>query len=341
MTSNDSSSNGTNVSKQIPMLSRPRRNRKSTSIRDMVRETQLHPSDLILPLFVIEGKHQKIEIESMPDFFRLSIDLIVEEAKAAYRLGVPALALFPALTDESKDRLATESTNPDGLLQRTVRDVKSAVPEITVITDVAMDPYSSDGHDGLVEEGRILNDPTLDILAGMAISQAEAGTDIVAPSDMMDGRIKHIRQALDQNGFSEVSILAYSAKYASAFYGPFRDALDSAPKHGDKKTYQMDPANRQEALREVMADVNQGADIVMVKPALAYLDVILAVKSAVHLPVAAYNVSGEYAMIKASAKLGWLDEATSTMEMLTAIKRAGADLILTYFARSIAEVLSN
>jgi porphobilinogen synthase len=307
----------------------------------MVRETQLHPSDLILPLFVIEGKNQKIEIESMPDFFRLSIDLIVEEAKAAYHLGVPALALFPALTDESKDPLATESTNPDGLLQRAVREVKLAVPEITVITDVAMDPYSSDGHDGLVEEGRILNDPTLDILAGMAVSQAEAGTDIVAPSDMMDGRIKHIRQALDQNGFSEVSILAYSAKYASAFYGPFRDALDSAPKHGDKKTYQMDPANRQEALREVMADVNQGADIVMVKPALAYLDVILAVKSAVDLPVAAYNVSGEYAMIKASAKLGWLDEATSTMEMLTAIKRAGADLILTYFARSIAEVLSN
>ncbi len=323
------------------MLSRPRRNRKSISIRDMVRETQLHPSDLILPLFVIEGKNQKIEIESMPDFFRLSIDLIVEEAKAAYHLGVPALALFPALTDESKDPLATESTNPDGLLQRAVREVKLAVPEITVITDVAMDPYSSDGHDGLVEEGRILNDPTLDILAGMAVSQAEAGTDIVAPSDMMDGRIKHIRQALDQNGFSEVSILAYSAKYASAFYGPFRDALDSAPKHGDKKTYQMDPANRQEALREVIADVNQGADIVMVKPALAYLDVILAVKSAIHLPVAAYNVSGEYAMIKASAKLGWLDEATSTMEMLTAIKRAGADLILTYFARSIAEILSN
>ncbi len=323
------------------MLSRPRRNRKSISIRDMVRETQLHPSDLILPLFVIEGKNQKIEIESMPDFFRLSIDLIVEEAKAAYHLGVPALALFPALTDESKDPLATESTNPDGLLQRAVREVKLAVPEITVITDVAMDPYSSDGHDGLAEEGRILNDPTLDILAGMAVSQAEAGTDIVAPSDMMDGRIKHIRQALDQNGFSEVSILAYSAKYASAFYGPFRDALDSAPKHGDKKTYQMDPANRQESLREVIADVNQGADIVMVKPALAYLDVILAVKSAIHLPVAAYNVSGEYAMIKASAKLGWLDEATSTMEMLTAIKRAGADLILTYFARSIAEILSN
>jgi len=334
-------SKNTNVSKQIPMLSRPRRNRKSASIRDMVRETQLHPSDLILPLFVIEGKHQKIEIESMPDFFRLSRDLIVEEAKMAYRLGVPALALFPALTNESKDRLATESTNPDGLLQQTVREVKSAVPEITVITDVAMDPYSSDGHDGLVEEGRILNDPTLDILARMAVSQAEAGTDIVAPSDMMDGRIKHIRQALDQNGFSEVSILAYSAKYASAFYGPFRDALDSAPKHGDKKTYQMDPANRQEALREVMTDVNQGADIVMVKPALSYLDVILAVKSSVHLPVAAYNVSGEYAMIKASAKLGWLDEATATMEMLTAIKRAGADLILTYFARSIAEVLSN
>ena len=339
MTSNDSSPKSTNVSKQIPMLSRPRRNRKSASIRDMVRETQLHPSDLILPLFVIEGKHQKIEIESMPDFFRLSRDLIVEEAKMAYRLGVPALALFPALTGESKDRLATESTNPDGLLQQTVKEVKSAVPEITVITDVAMDPYSSDGHDGLAEEGRILNDPTLDILAGMAVSQAEAGTDIVAPSDMMDGRIKHIRQALDQNGFSEVSILAYSAKYASAFYGPFRDALDSAPKHGDKKTYQMDPANRQEALREVMADVNQGADIVMVKPALAYLDVIATAREQFISPLAAYNVSGEYLMAKLAAETEWFDGQRIITEIITGIKRAGADIIISYHAKEVSKWL--
>jgi porphobilinogen synthase len=306
----------------------------------MVRETGLTPADLIYPLFLIEGDNRQVEIESMPDCFRLSPDRIVEEARVAHRLGIPAIALFPALGDELKDRVATESTNPNGLLQTTVREVKSAVPEITVITDVAMDPYSSDGHDGLVEEGRILNDPTLEILSAMAISQAEAGADIVAPSDMMDGRVGCIRRALDQNGFSEVGILSYSAKYASSFYGPFRDALDSAPKEGDKKTYQMDPANRREALREVLADVEEGADMVMVKPALAYLDVISAVKATVHVPVAAYNVSGEYAMVKAAARMGWLEEESIAIEMLTAMKRAGADLILTYFARSVAERFS-
>ena len=226
----------------------------------MIRETWLHPSDLILPLFVVEGQNLKIEIESMPDCYRLSPDLIVEEAKSAEQLGIPAVALFPALSDLQKDHLATESTNPNGLLQRTVRLLKSSVPTITVITDVAMDPYSIDGHDGLVEDGCILNDPTLEILAKMAISQAEAGSDIIAPSDMMDGRVGYIRKELDKRDFSDVSILSYSAKYASAFYGPFRDALDSAPKEGDKKTYQMDPANRFEALREVFADVNEGAD---------------------------------------------------------------------------------
>jgi len=306
----------------------------------MIRETWLHPSDLILPLFVVEGQNLKIEIESMPDCYRLSPDLIVEEAKSAQQLGIPAVALFPALSDLQKDHLATESTNPNGLLQRTVRLLKSSVPAITVVTDVAMDPYSIDGHDGLVEDGRILNDPTLEILAKMALSQAEAGSDIIAPSDMMDGRVGYIRKELDKRDFSDVSILSYSAKYASAFYGPFRDALDSAPKEGDKKTYQMDPANRFEALREVFADVNEGADLVMVKPALAYLDIISDVKASVNLPVVAYNVSGEYAMIKSAAQMGWLDETATMMETLIAIKRSGADLILTYFAKSVAELLS-
>ncbi|MBF75124.1 porphobilinogen synthase [Candidatus Poribacteria bacterium] len=322
------------------ILSRPRRNRKTDSIREMIRETWLHPSDLILPLFVVEGQNLKIEIESMPDCYRLSPDLIVEEAKSAQQLGIPAVALFPALSDLQKDHLATESTNPNGLLQRTVRLLKSSVPAITVVTDVAMDPYSIDGHDGLVENGRILNDPTLEILAKMALSQAEAGSDIIAPSDMMDGRVGYIRKELDKRDFSDVSILSYSAKYASAFYGPFRDALDSAPKEGDKKTYQMDPANRVEALREVFADVNEGADLVMVKPALAYLDIISDVKASVNLPVVAYSVSGEYAMIKSAAQMGWLDETATMMETLIAIKRSGADLILTYFAKSVAELLS-
>ena len=322
------------------ILSRPRRNRKTDSIREMIRETWLHPSDLILPLFVVEGHNLKIEIESLPDCYRLSPDLIVEEAKSAQQLGIPAVALFPALSDLQKDHLATESTNPNGLLQRTVRLLKSSVPAITVVTDVAMDPYSIDGHDGLVEDGRILNDPTLEILAKMALSQAEAGSDIIAPSDMMDGRVGYIRKELDKRDFSDVSILSYSAKYASAFYGPFRDALDSAPKEGDKKTYQMDPANRFEALREVFADVNEGADLVMVKPALAYLDIISDVKASVNLPVVAYNVSGEYAMIKSAAQMGWLDETATMMETLIAIKRSGADLILTYFAKSVAELLS-
>ena len=322
------------------ILSRPRRNRKTDSIREMIRETWLHPSDLILPLFVVEGQNLKIEIESMPDCYRLSPDLIVEEAKSAQQLGIPAVALFPALSDLQKDHLATESTNPNGLLQRTVRLLKSSVPAITVVTDVAMDPYSIDGHDGLVEDGRILNDPTLEILAKMALSQAEAGSDIIAPSDMMDGRVGYIRKELDKRDFSDVSILSYSAKYASAFYGPFRDALDSAPKEGDKKTYQMDPANRFEALREVFADVNEGADLVMVKPALAYLDIISDVKASVNLPVVAYNVSGEYAMIKSAAQMGWLDETATMMETLIAIKRSGADLILTYFAKSVADLLS-
>jgi len=318
---------------------RPRRNRASASVRSLVRETTLTPSDLIVPLFVVEGEKVKTPIDSMPDYYRLSLDLVLDAAREASDLGIPAVALFPALSEELKDKNASEALKPDGLLQRTVLEIKQEVPDLTVITDVAMDPYSSDGHDGVYEDGKILNDPTLEILGEMAIAQARAGADIVAPSDMMDGRVGHIREVLDANGFNEVAILAYSAKYASAFYGPFRDALDSSPKAGDKKTYQMDPANVREAIREVQLDVDEGADIVMVKPALAYLDVIRAVRDNVNLPVAAYSVSGEYSMAKAAARNGWLDETAVMTELLLSIKRAGADMILTYFAIEMARLL--
>jgi porphobilinogen synthase len=316
---------------------RPRRNRRSDALRRLVRETSLEPADFIWPLFVTDG--EKSPIASMPGVFRLGRADAVKEARAAAKLGIPAVALFPALPERLKDPLAKESTNPKGLLQRTVRDLKEAVPDLVVITDVAMDPYSSDGHDGVLKEGRILNDETLGILAAMAVSQAEAGADMVAPSDMMDGRVGFIRGALDERGFTDVGILAYSAKYASAFYGPFREALDSAPRSGDKKTYQMDPANAREALREVRLDVAEGADVVMVKPALPYLDVIAAVRAAVDVPVAAYQVSGEYAMAKAAGELGWLDARAALKESLLSIKRAGADMILTYAAREVAEAL--
>jgi len=315
---------------------RPRRNRRTAAIRSLVRETTLDPGHLIWPLFVCGGKQQKIAIKSMPDVFRLSRDLIVKEARLAVKLGVPAVALFPALPMNLKDKTASESINPNGLLQQTIKAIKDAVPGLAVITDVAMDPYSSDGHDGYVSRGEIMNDRTVEILCGMAISQAEAGADLVAPSDMMDGRVGAIRRSLDSAGHSNTGILAYSAKYCSAFYGPFRDALDSAPRSGDKKTYQMDPANRREAIREVMLDVEEGADIVMVKPALPYLDIIREVRNAVHVPVAAYNVSGEYSMIKWAAKAGCLNEKAAMMESLMAIRRAGADIILTYFAKSAA-----
>ncbi len=320
---------------------RPRRNRRTDAIRRLVRETDLNPSHLILPLFVCQGKNRRVAIASMPDCFRLSRDLLVKEARAAFKLGIPAVALFPALPNKLKDKVATESTNPNGLLQQTVRALKDAVPGLCVITDVAMDPYSSDGHDGYVHaRGEIENDRTLDILAAMSVSQAEAGADLVAPSDMMDGRVAAIRAALDDAGHTQTGLLSYAAKYASAFYGPFRDALDSAPKKGNKKSYQMDPANVREAIREVQLDVAEGADIVMVKPALPYLDVIRAVRDAVHVPVAAYNVSGEFAMIKAAARNGWLDERSCMLEALLAIRRAGADMILTYFARAAAEELT-
>ena len=323
------------------MYNRPRRNRKTEAVRSLVRENSLNPVDLIMPLFIVEGSGQKIPIKSMPGIYRFSADLIVEECRLLHRFGVPAVALFPALPEKIKDKRATESTNKNGLYQNTIRAVKDAVPELCIMTDVAMDPYSSDGHDGLVSDaGEILNDETLPILAGMAISQAEAGADIVAPSDMMDGRVGYLRDALDDAGFTNTGILSYTAKYASAFYGPFRDALESAPKSGDKKTYQMDPANSREALRELRLDIEEGADMVMVKPGLPYLDVIALLAEHSEVPVAAYNVSGEYAMLRAAADNGWLDYRSVVLETLTSFKRAGADMILSYHAREVAEWLN-
>ncbi len=337
MSQENTSYSSTQTSGHESIQQRPRRNRKTKAMRDLVREHHLDATNLIWPLFITEGRDVKQSIASMPGCYRWSIDLLVRECEEAYRLGIPAVALFPALDDSKKDKFARESKNADGLLQRTIRELKNKCPDLLVISDVAMDPYSSDGHDGLVENGKILNDETLPILAAMAVSQAEAGSDIVAPSDMMDGRVKVIRQALDQRGFQDTSILAYSAKYASAFYGPFRDALESAPKSGDKKTYQMDPANANEALREIELDIQEGADIVMIKPALAYLDIIAKARAAFKVPIAAYHVSGEYAMIKAAAEKGWLNEKDAMLEALTSIKRAGANMILTYYAKEAAK----
>lgn len=319
------------------MLSRPRRNRKSQVIRDMVQETYLHPSDFIFPLFIIEGTKQKTEVASMPGIYRYSIDFLLNEIEDCLKLGLKSFDLFPNIPESLKDQKATESLNKSGLYLKAIREVKSKFPEACIVTDVAMDPYSSDGHDGLVINGEIVNDQTLEILGKMAVAQAEAGADIVAPSDMMDGRVQYIRESLDNAGFQNVSIMSYTAKYASAFYGPFRDALDSAPKFGDKKTYQMNPANQREALIEGMLDSQEGADFLMVKPALAYLDVIKLMKDNFDLPIAAYNVSGEYAMIKAAAANGWLNEEKATTETLMGIKRAGADIILTYHAKEVLE----
>ena len=320
---------------------RPRRNRKSEVIRDMVQETRLTTHDFIFPLFLIEGQNQALEVKSMPGIYRYSADKIIEEVGQCVELGIKTFAPFPSISDSLKDRLAKESANPEGLYLKTVADIKRQFPDVVLMTDVAMDPYSSDGHDGVVdaESGEILNDATLEVLGQMALAQARAGADIIGPSDMMDGRVAWIRRVLDENAFSHVSIMSYTAKYASAFYGPFRDALDSAPKKGDKKSYQMNPANKREALRELALDEAEGADMVMIKPALSYLDVIHAVKERTHLPVTAYNVSGEYAMVKAAAQNGWLDGEKTMMEVLTSIKRAGADAILTYFAKEAAAVL--
>ncbi|MCP2728928.1 porphobilinogen synthase [Symplocastrum sp. BBK-W-15] len=305
----------------------------------MVRETNLRVEDLIYPLFVMEGEGKQEEVASMPGCYRYTLDLLLKEVEEADNLGLGAIALFPLIPYHQKDNAGTESYHPNGLIPRAVRAIKQAVPDLVVITDVALDPYSSEGHDGIVRDGKILNDETVAVLVKQALIQAEAGADFVAPSDMMDGRIGAIRQALDAAGWIDVGILAYSAKYASAYYGPFRDALDSAPKFGDKKTYQMDAANATEAIKEVALDIAEGADIVMVKPALAYLDIICRLKHHVNVPIAAYNVSGEYAMIKAAGERGWIDEKKVILETLTSIKRAGADLILTYFAKEVALML--
>jgi porphobilinogen synthase len=320
---------------------RPRRLRRTATLRRMVRETVLTVNDLIYPVFVMEGEGIQQEVPSMPGCFRYSLDALLDEVKAVRELGIGAIALFPLIPNHQKDNAGTESYNPDGLVPRTVRAIKQAVPDLLIMTDVALDPYSSEGHDGIVKNGHILNDETVDVLVKQALVQAAAGADFVAPSDMMDGRIGAIRRALDADGWINVSILAYSAKYASAYYGPFRDALDSAPKFGDKKTYQMDAANAREAAKEVALDIAEGADMVMVKPALAYLDVICRIKHHTNVPVAAYNVSGEYAMVKAAAQQGWIDERAVMLETLTSMKRAGADVILTYFAKEAALALQD
>lgn len=317
---------------------RPRRNRVSAAVRNLAAETHVLPQQLIFPLFMIEGNRQKIEVASMPNIFRYSLDNLYAEVESCLQLGIQSFCLFPALPDSKKDKYATESTNPNGLYLTALRELKKRFPEACLITDVAMDPYSSDGHDGLVsEKGIILNDETLPILANMAVAQAQAGADIIAPSDMMDGRVGYLRNALDKAGFTDRGIMSYTAKYASAFYGPFRDALDSAPKFGDKKTYQMNPQNSKEALIEAELDYAEGADFLMVKPALAYLDVIKLLADNFQVPIAAYQVSGEYAMLKAAAEKGWLNEKYAVIETLTAIKRAGASIILTYFAKDFAK----
>ncbi len=314
--------------------------RQSSAIRSLVAETQLTPNDFIVPLFIIEGEDDSSEIASMPNYYRRSVDLTVKEVKELWHMGLKSVLLFVKSRDELKDNKGTEALNPNGLMQRSIKAIKDAVPEMLVMTDVALDPFSSFGHDGIVENGEIVNDATVEVLAKMSVSHAEAGADFVAPSDMMDGRIGAIRKALEESNYTKTGIMAYSAKYASCFYGPFRDALDSAPGFGDKKTYQMDYANRIESVKEAQMDVEEGADIVMVKPALSYLDIIREVKTSVNVPVSCYNISGEYAMIKAAAKMGWIDEDKAILETLTSMKRAGADLIATYFAKDAVRLIS-
>ena len=323
---------------QFP-YSRPRRLRTSENMRRMVQEHHLRPADFIAPVFVMEGENEKTEIPSMPGYYRFTLDLLLKEVEEIQSLEIPAVLLFAKVQENLKDNEGTEALNPDGLMQRAVRAIKKEFPDLVVMTDVALDPYSSYGHDGIVEDGEIVNDKSAELLAKMAVSHAEAGADMVAPSDMMDGRIGFMREDLETAGFHNTGIMAYSAKYASSYYGPFRDALDSAPGFGDKKTYQMNPANVTEAIKEAIFDEEEGADIVMVKPGLPYLDVVRAVKENVDIPVAVYNVSGEYSMIKAAAQNGWLDEEEAMMEALIGFKRAGADLIATYFAKDAARLL--
>lgn len=326
-------------------LRRNRRLRNNNAIRSLVREISVTPNDFLVPLFVVEGKGIKEEISSMPNYFRFSLDLLESEVKLLWSLGLKSVLLFVKVSDDLKDNKGTEALNPSGLMQRAIKTVKNVCPDMLVMTDVALDPYSSYGHDGIVESGKVINDSTVDVLAEMSLSHAQAGADFVAPSDMMDGRILSIREALEENGFTDTGIMSYSAKYASAFYGPFRDALDSAPVNlenvpKNKKTYQMDFANRHEALRETEMDIDEGADIVMVKPGLAYLDIIRDVKNEFDVPVAVYQVSGEYAMIKAAAQKGWLDHDQIMMESTIAFKRAGADIIASYFAKDIVKLIS-
>ncbi|QQX77503.1 MULTISPECIES: porphobilinogen synthase [Aequorivita] len=326
-------------------LRRNRRLRTNESMRSLVRETIISPNDFVVPLFVVEGKGVKEEIASMPNYYRLSLDLLQKEVKELWKLGLKSVLLFVKVDDKLKDNSGKEALNTDGLMQRAIKTVKDAVPEMIVMTDVALDPFSVYGHDGIISEGKVINDDTNAVLAEMALSHAKAGADVVAPSDMMDGRIFEIRTLLEDEGFTDTAIMAYSAKYASAFYGPFRDALDSAPVDvkdipKDKKTYQMDYANREEAIRETLMDIDEGADIVMVKPGLCYLDIVREIEDTVNVPVAVYQVSGEYAMLKAAAEKGWLDHDAVMLEQITAIKRAGASLIASYFAKDVVKLIN-
>ena len=320
-------------------ISRKRRLRKSAALRDLVQETQLHPHDFIVPLFVVEGKSVKEEIPSMPNIYRMSLDEIQKEVRLLWKMGLKGVLVFVKVEDRLKDNAGTEALNADGLMQRAIQSIKATVPEMVVFSDVALDPYSSFGHDGIVEENTIVNDATVDVLAQMALSHAQAGADVVAPSDMMDGRVLHIRKALENSGFLDTCIMSYAAKYASSFYGPFRDALDSAPGFGDKKTYQMNPANRKEAKDEVLLDIEEGADLVMVKPGLAYLDILRDLHDTTNVPLAVYQVSGEYAMLRAAAEKGWLDYEMVMMEQLLAFKRAGASIIASYSAKDAVALL--
>ncbi|MGC6479166.1 MAG: porphobilinogen synthase [Flavobacteriaceae bacterium] len=319
---------------------RNRRLRSSAALRSMVAEHHLSTDDFIVPLFVVEGKHIKEEIPSMPNYYRYSLDLLEQEVLRLWNKGLKAVLLFVKVPDELKDNRGTEALNPEGLMQRSIQTIKAVAPEMVVMTDVALDPYSSYGHDGIVENNTIVNDPTIEVLSQMALSHAQAGADVVAPSDMMDGRIRAIRSVLEENQLHHTAILSYTAKYASAFYGPFRDALDSAPGFGDKKTYQMDPANHREALLEAQTDIEEGADILMVKPGAAYLDILSLLRHKTQHPLAVYQVSGSYAMLQAAVAQGWLDYAPVMLEQLLAFKRAGAQMIATYHAENAADILN-
>ena len=321
-------------------LNRNRRLRSKESLRNLIRESSLHPHDFIAPLFVTEGSKIKEEIPSMPNYYRLSLDNLKKEIKTLWSIGVQAVLIFVKVSDEFKDNIGTEAVNRNGLMQRAIKEIKNCVPEITIISDIALDPYSIYGHDGIVKKNRILNDETNDVLCEMALSHAEAGVDIVAPSDMMDGRVLSIRKALEKNNFDNTAIMSYGAKYASSFYGPFRNALESNPGFGDKKTYQMDFANRKEAIVEIAADIEEGADIIMIKPGIAYLDIVYEIKNSFNIPLAVYQVSGEYAMVKAASKMGYLDHNKIMMEQLISIKRAGANMIASYFAKDAIKLIS-